>query len=171
MQSIIDERDSANQDLTSANEEIQSSNEELQSLNEELETSKEELQSSNEELNTLNEELQNRNRELSRLGDDLTNLLSSTTIPILMLDDELRIRRLTAAAEPLFNVRSGDIGRPITDIRTRLNVDDLESLLRRVLQSLNAEELELQDRQGHWHLLRVRPYRTSDNRIEARCWH
>jgi len=85
----------------------------LQSINEELETSKEELQSSNEELNTLNEELQNRNRELSRLGDDLTNFLSSTTIPILMLDYELRVRRITAAAEQFFNVRSSDIGRPI----------------------------------------------------------
>ena len=167
MQSIIDERDSANQDLTSANEEIQSSNEELQSINEELETSKEELQSSNEELNTLNEELQNRNRELSRLGDDLTNLLSSTTIPILMLDQELRIRRVTATAEQLFNVRSGDIGRPIGDIRMRLNVDDLEPLVRRVMETLSAEELELQDREGHWHLLRVRPYRTADNRIEG----
>ena len=89
MQSLIDERDAANQDLTSANEEIQSSNEELQSINEELETSKEELQSSNEELNTLNEELLSRNLELSRLSDDLTNLLSSTTMPILMLDCEL----------------------------------------------------------------------------------
>ena len=167
MQSIIDERDAANQDLTSANEEIQSSNEELQSINEELETSKEELQSSNEELNTLNEELQNRNRELSRLGDDLTNLLSSTTIPILMLDHELRIRRVTAAAEQLFNIRSGDIGRPIGDIRMRLNVDDLEPLVRRVMETLNAEELELQDREGRWHLLRVRPYRTADNRIEG----
>ncbi len=167
MQSLIDERDSANQDLTSANEEIQSSNEELQSINEELETSKEELQSSNEELNTLNEELQNRNRELSRLGDDLTNLLSSTTIPILMLDHELRIRRVTAAAEQLFNIRSSDIGRPIGDIRMRLNVDDLELSVRRVMETLNAEELELQDLEGRWHLLRIRPYRTADNRIEG----
>jgi two-component system, chemotaxis family, CheB/CheR fusion protein len=167
MQSLIDERDSANQDLTSANEEIQSSNEELQSINEELETSKEELQSSNEELNTLNEELQNRNRELNRLGDDLTNILSSTTIPILMLDQELRIRRVTPAAENFFNVRSSDISRPIGDIRMNLIIEDLELIVRRVIETLNAEELELQDSEGHWHLLRVRPYRTADNRIEG----
>jgi two-component system, chemotaxis family, CheB/CheR fusion protein len=167
MQSLIDERDSANQDLTSANEEIQSSNEELQSINEELETSKEELQSSNEELNTLNEELQNRNRELSRLGDDLTNLLSSTTIPILLLDNELHIRRVTVAAEQLFNIRSGDINLAIGDIRMLLNVSDLELLVRRVMETLNAEERELQDLEGHWHLLRIRPYRTADNRIEG----
>jgi two-component system, chemotaxis family, CheB/CheR fusion protein len=167
MQSLIDERDATNQDLTSANEEIQSSNEELQSINEELETSKEELQSSNEELNTLNDELQNRNRELNRLGNDLTNLLSSTTIPMLMLDCELHIRRVTAAAEQLFNIRSVDIGRPIGDIPMRLNIDDLKVLMRRVIETLNAEELELQDLEGRWYLLRVRPYRTADNRIEG----
>lgn len=167
MQSLIDERDSANQDLTSANEEIQSSNEELQSINEELETSKEELQSSNEELNTLNEELQNRNRELNRLGDDLTNLLSSTTIPILMLDCQLRIRRMTAAAAHLFNIQPGDIGRPIRDIRMRLNIEDLELPVQRVMDTLNAEELELLDFENRWHLLRIRPYRTADNRIEG----
>lgn len=167
MQSLIDERDSANQDLTSANEEIQSSNEELQSINEELETSKEELQSSNEELNTLNEELQNRNLELSHLSDDLANILSSTTMPILMLDRELRIRRVTEAAEQLFNIRSKDIGLPIGDIRMGLTVKDLEILVRRVMETLHAEELELQDIEGRWHLLRIRPYRTADNRIEG----
>ncbi len=167
MQSLIDERDSANQDTTSANEEIQSSNEELQSINEELETSKEELQSSNEELNTLNAELQDRNRDLRRLGDDLTNLLSSTTLPILMLDNELRIRRMTTAVEPLLNIRSGDIGRPITDIRIPLNVDNLELLVRHVMETLKAEEVELQDLEGRWRLLRVRPYRTADNRVEG----
>jgi two-component system CheB/CheR fusion protein len=167
MQSLIDERDSANQDLTSANEEIQSSNEELQSINEELETSKEELQSSNEELNTLNDEVQDRNKELSRLSDDLTNILSSTTLPILMLDNQLRIRRVTAAAEQLLNIQSGDIGRPIGDIRMRLNVDGLELMMRRVMETLKVEELELQDLDGRWHLLRIRPYRSGDNRIEG----
>ncbi len=167
MQSIIDERDSASQDLVSANEEIQSSNEELQSINEELETSKEELQSSNEELITLNEELLNRNRDLTRLGDDLSNLLSSTTIPILMLDEETRIRRVTETAREFFNIRPADLGRPVGDIRTALNIESLEPYARRVMQSLGAEEIELQDRKGHWHLLRIRPYRTSSNRIEG----
>jgi two-component system CheB/CheR fusion protein len=167
MQSLIDERDAANQDLTSANEEIQSSNEELQSINEELETSKEELQSSNEELNTLNEELLSRNRELSRLSDDLTNLLGSTTIPIVMLDCELHIRRATAAAQQFFNIRPVDIGRQIADIRMWLNVEDLIVRMLRVMETLNTEELQLQDPEGRWHLMRIRPYRTADQRIEG----
>lgn len=167
LQSIIDDRDAVNQDLTSANEEIQSSNEELQSINEELETSKEELQSSNEELNTVNAELQSGNQELSRLSDDLANLLSSASIPILMLDNDLRIRRITPAVERLLNVRSTDVGRPITEIRLQLSVENIEPLVRGVLETLAAHESEVQDREGRWHTLRVRPYRTADNRIEG----
>ena len=167
LQSIINERDAANEDLTSANEEIQSSNEELQSINEELETSKEELQSSNEELDSVNEELRNRVQELGKLSDDLANLLKSASMPMLMIDNELRIRRLTTSAERLFGFQPGDIGRPIMDIQMRLSMDDLEPRIRRVLETLNAEEAELQDRQGCWHVLHVRPYRTGDNRIEG----
>jgi two-component system CheB/CheR fusion protein len=167
LQSIIDERDAANEDLTSANEEIQSSNEELQSINEELETSKEELQSSNEELDSVNEELRNRVQELGKLSDDLANLLTSAAMPMMMIDNELRIRRLTTSAERLFGFQTGDIGRPIADIQMRLSMDDLEPRIRRVLETLNPEEAELQDRQGCWHVLHVRPYRTGDNRIEG----
>ena len=167
LQAIIDERDSANQELTSANEEIQSSNEELQSLNEELETAKEELQSSNEELSTLNEELQNRNQELSRIGDDLSNLMSSTTIPILLLDNDLRIRRITPVAESLLGILPSDLGRLVGDIRMRLSIEDVESLAKSVLVTLTPRELELQDREGNWRELRLRPYRTADNRIEG----
>ena len=167
LQAILSERDAANQELTSANEEIQSSNEELQSINEELETSKEELQSSNEELNTVNEELQTRNQELVRLSDDLANLLSSTTMPILMLDNDLRIRRVTQAAERLFNIRQIDVGRPLSDLRLRLSEDHLDALVHRVIKTLVGEELELQDRDGRWHVLRVRPYRTAENRIQG----
>jgi len=167
LQSIIDERDAANQDLTTANEEIQSSNQELQSINEELETSKEELQSTNEEVNTVNDELHNRNRELNALSDYLTSLLTSTTIPIVMLDNELRIRRLTTAAEGLLNVRPSDIGRPLGDIRMALSLDDVAPIARRVVDTLKAEEIEVRAGDGCWYVLRVRPCRTADNRIQG----
>ena len=167
LQAIIDERDTANQELTSAYEEIQSSNEELQSINEELETAKEELQSGNEELSTLNDELQNRNQELSRLSDDLSNLMSSTTIPILLLDKELRIRRMTPVTQAVLGIRPADLGRPIGDIRMSLSGENLESLAQGVLATLAPCELDLQDREGRWRELRMRPYRTADNRIDG----
>ena len=159
LDATLAERDEANQELLAANEEIQSSLEELQTFNEELETSRDHLQSANEEL-------QNRNRELGRLNDDLANLLSSTTIPILMVDNDLRIRRVTPAAEHLFNVRTDDVGRPIGDTRLRLG-ENLDSLIRRVIDTSTGEEMELLDREGRWNVLRVRPYRTAGRRIEG----
>jgi two-component system, chemotaxis family, CheB/CheR fusion protein len=167
LETILTELDAANVELTAANDEIHSSNDELRRANEELQTSEEELQSSNEELNAVNHELQNRNRELARLGDDLENLLSSTTIPILMLDNDLRIKRITPAAEKSFNVRPIDMGRSVCELRLRLSAPNLHALIRRVIDTSTGDEIELQDREDRWHVLRVRPYRTADNRMEG----
>jgi two-component system CheB/CheR fusion protein len=167
LQAIIEEQEGTNEELKSANEEIQSSNEELQSTNEELETAKEELQSTNEELTTLNEELQNRNAELSVLNNDLTNVLSSVSIPILMLGPDLAIRRFTPAAERFFNLIRSDVGRRITDINPNIIVRDLDKVVAAVIETLHVHEQEVQDRDGRWYSLRVRPYRTIDNKIDG----
>jgi two-component system, chemotaxis family, CheB/CheR fusion protein len=167
LQSVIEEYEATNEELQSAGEEVQSSNEELQSVNEELETSKEELESSNEELTTLNEELNNRNTELGRLNSDLANLLGSVQIPILMLDGQLRIRRFTPAAEKLLNLIQTDVGRPISDIKFNLDYPDLERLITEVIDTVSVKEVETRDGAGRWYSLRVRPYRTIDNKIDG----
>jgi two-component system, chemotaxis family, CheB/CheR fusion protein len=167
LQSIIEEQRTTNEELRSANEEIQSSNEELQSINEELETAKEELQSTNEELTTVNEELQNRNDELSRVNSDLNNILSSVHIPIVMLGNDLRIRRFTPVAEKVMNLIPTDIGRPITDIKTNLHVEELRETVQQVVDSLEIQEREIEDNNGKWYSMRVRPYRTVDNKIDG----
>ena len=167
LQSLIEERDARNQELISANEEIQSANEELQSTNEELETTKEELQSTNEELQTVNEELQQRNSVLVQTGNDLNNLLNSVNIPLLMLNEDFQIRQFTPPMQRLLSVRSTDIGRSISEIRLHLSIEDLEPMLREVMETLGTREQEVQDRDGRWYLLRVRPYRTSENKIEG----
>ncbi|MFM2305273.1 MAG: hypothetical protein RLZZ135_2686, partial [Cyanobacteriota bacterium] len=156
-----------NQDLKVANEEILSSNEELQSTNEELETAKEEIQATNEELNTTNDELRRRNAELDLVNNDLTNLLSSINIPILMLTNDLRIRRFTPMAQRLFNFIPTDTGRPLSDIRTNLDLPGLEPLVLEVLETLHVKELEVQTLAGAWYTLRIRPYRTTENRIDG----
>ncbi|HEY4592827.1 MAG TPA: CheR family methyltransferase, partial [Thermoanaerobaculia bacterium] len=129
LQSVIEQQEAANEELQSANEEIQSANEELQSINEELETSKEEIQSSNEELATVNDELQARNFELSHSNNDLTNLLASVQMPIVMLGPDLRLRRFTPAAEKLLNLIPSDIGRPIENIRPNVDIPNLPDLV------------------------------------------
>lgn len=167
LQLVIEEQDTTNEELKSANEEILSSNEELQSTNEELETAKEELQSSNEELTTLNEELQNRNLELSVAHNDMLNLLASVSIPILMLGNDLRIRRFTPQAEKLLNLIPGDVGRPIGDIKPNFAFPEMEHLITESIDSVTMKEQEVQDRQGRWYSMRIRPYRTSENKLDG----
>lgn len=167
LQSLIEEFEGANEELKASNEEVRSSNEELQCTNEELETAKEELQSTNEELTTVNEELQTRNQELGQLNDDINNLLTSTQIPIVMLGADLRIRRFTPTAEKVLNLIPTDVGRPITDLKLTVDVPDLEKLIADALDTLSVKEREVQDRRGRWYALRVRPYRTSDNKIDG----
>ncbi|BAY22164.1 signal transduction histidine hinase [Calothrix sp. NIES-2100] len=167
LQSIIEEQQATNQNLRAANEEILSSNEELQSTNEELETAKEEIQATNEELNTINDELQRRNFESTQVTNDLQNLLSNINIPILMLGGDLQIRRFTPVAGTIFNLISTDVGRPLSDINHRLNISDLEPQILEVISTLNFKSQEVQDSEGHWYDLRIRPYRTIDNKIDG----
>jgi two-component system CheB/CheR fusion protein len=167
LQSIIQDLEATNEELQSANEEILSSNEELQSTNEELDTAKEELQSTNEEINTVNEELHARNEELSRANSDLVNLLAGVQIAIVFLTADLRIRRFTPMAERVLNLISTDVGRPIGNIRPNIDCPDLESMIHDVVESMTAKEREVRDNEGKWYLLRIRPYKDIDNRIDG----
>ncbi|MCA1600406.1 MAG: PAS domain S-box protein, partial [Acidobacteria bacterium] len=167
LQAIQEQYDAANEELQASGEEAQSANEELQSINEELETSKEELESTNEELTTVNEEMINRNTELTRLNSDVVNLQSSINVPILLLGRDLSIRRFTQPAEKLFNLLTSDIGRPIGVIKHNLDFPGLEALVSEVIENLAGQEKEVQDRDGRWFLVRVRPYMTLDNKIDG----
>ena len=167
LQSNVEEREAANEELRSANEEIQSTNEEIQSTNEELETAREELQATNEELNTVNDDLKRGNAELAQSNDDLQNLLTSVNIPIVMVGSDLRIRRFTPQAEKLLNLIPSDIGRPIGHVKSNLQLAQLESMLLDAIESLRSSETEVQDNRGAWYLLRIRPYRTVENKIDG----
>jgi two-component system, chemotaxis family, CheB/CheR fusion protein len=167
LQAIIEEQEASNEELKSANEEILSANEELQSTNEELETAKEELQSTNEELTTLNDELQNRNAELTEVNNDLLNFLTGTDVAIVMLGRDGRLRRYTPQAEALLNIIPTDVGRRIGDLKTNLRVPDLSEVVADVVAAVAVREREIQDNSGRWYLMRARPYRTMDNRIDG----
>lgn len=151
----------------SANEELQSSNEELQSTNEELTTSKEEMQSLNEELQTLNQELQSKLDELSRTNDDMRNLLDSTDIATLFLDEELKVRRYTPQMMKIINLIPGDLHRPITDLASDLVYPTLVADAREVLRTLVYRETPATTMDGRWYSVRIMPYRTLGNRIDG----
>ena len=169
LQSLVEQGEAANEELQSANEEAQSANEELQSVNEELETSKEEIQASNEELATLNDELQNRNALLDQLNNDLSNVIESVRLPMIMVGADLRIRSFTPAAVKVLNLIPADIGRLLGEVKLNLSVPDLGALLSEVIESAAPAplELEVKDSRGLWYSLRVEPYRTADKRIEG----
>ena len=132
-----------------------------------METAKEELQSANEELSTVNDEMQARNTEVIQLNDDLTNLLSSVDIPIVMVGPDGKIRRFTPKAAKAMKLIPTDVGRPIGDIKPNIQIPDLDQLVSEVMETMLTREIETQDMQGHWYLLQVRPYRTADNKIDG----
>src|SRR5262245_56992246 len=167
LQSIIQELEAANEELQSANEEILSSNEELQSTNEELDTAKEELQSTNEELNTVNEELHGRNEEMSRINSDLMNLVGSVQIAIVIVSSDLRIRRFTPMAEKVLNLIPADLHRSIGHINPNIDCPNLEQLIVECMDSVAPVERDVLDRQGRWYSLRIRPYKSLDNKIDG----
>jgi two-component system CheB/CheR fusion protein len=167
LQSIIQELEAANEELQSANEEVLSSNEELQSTNEELDTAKEELQSTNEELNTVNEELQGRNDELSRVNGDLVNLIASVQIAIVIVGSDLRIRRFTPMAEKVLNLIPADLERSISHIKPNIDCPNLDQLIVECMETVSLIERDVQDRQGRWYALRIRPYKSLDKKIDG----
>ncbi len=140
LQTTREEMQSSQEELRSTNEEMQSTNEELQSTNEELTTSKEEMQSLNEELQTVNTELQSRVDELCRSNNDMKNLLNSTDIATLFLDNDLKVRRFTTPATKIIKLIAGDVGRPITDLASDLLYPELTTDAQAVLQKLGTAE-------------------------------
>jgi len=164
----VEAMQASQEEMNSMYEELQSTNEELQSTNEELTTSKEELQSLNEELMTVNAELQTKIIQLTQTTDDMATLLRSTEIGMVFLDTELRVRRFTEPATRIVNLIPSDVGRPVTDLGT--NVQDGNSIFknaRQVLDTLAVREKQVQIANGDWYLMRILPYRTSDNRIDG----
>ncbi len=167
MQTLIEKYEAANEEFRAAMEEAQSSNEELMSTNEELETSKEELQSTNEEMQTLNEELKNRNQEITKIYNDLNNLFNSIEMSVIILDEELKIRNFNPGATKSLNLIPSDLGRPIQDVRFRIDIPDLESMIFDVINNLSTKEKEVQDENKNWYKMQIRPYLTIDKKVEG----
>src|SRR6185437_10015928 len=116
---------------------------------------------------TVNDELSARNSQLMQVNNDLQNLLDSVNIPIIMVGSDLRIRRLTPMTERVLNIIPTDVGRPITDIQLNLDTPGLEKMIADTIDSIQTNEVAVRVRDGHRYQLRIRPYRTADNRIDG----
>jgi two-component system CheB/CheR fusion protein len=167
MRVTIEQYEVQAEEAKAANEELQAMNEELRSTAEELETSQEELQSVNEELQTVNQELKVKIDEISHANNDMRNLMSSTEIGTIFVDRSLRVKLFTPRIRDIFNLIPADVGRPLLDINSKLATTDLSGDLERVLERLNTIEREVETRDGRWHLMRLLPYRTAEDRIDG----
>jgi two-component system CheB/CheR fusion protein len=163
----VQSRDALVLEQRAINDEALSVNEEFQSTNEELLTSKEELQSLNEELIALNSQLQETLDRQRIASDDLQNILYSTNVATLFLDQKLRIRFFTPATKTFFSVIPGDIGRPLADLQSLADDDDLLSDAAIVLRDSTTIEREIGGPVQSWFLRRIFPYRTHDDRVEG----
>ena len=167
LRNTIRDYERSTEELKASNEEAMSMNEEFQSTNEELETSKEELQSLNEELITLNTQLQQKIDAERHLSDDLNNLLSSSGVATLFLNRERKIMRFTPTTRALFNLISADIGRPISDITSKIDDAALFDDIAQVQKTLVPMLVEVRAQNGKWYNRQILPYRTQDDKING----
>ena len=167
LSSTIEQYETQVEEAKAANEELQAMNEELRSAAEELETSKEELQSVNEELTTVNQELKIKIEELGLTNNDFQNFITATDIGTIFIDRAMRVKFSTPRARSVFNLLDSDIGRPLTDITSRLHYDGIFRDVKAVLDRLQTIEREVESVDRKWHLMRLLPYRTADNHIDG----
>lgn len=125
------------------------------------------MQSLNEELQTVNAELHLNVEDLSAASNDMKNLLNSTEIATIFLDNALRVRRFTETATSIIKLIPGDVGRPVTDLAVDLIYPELAEDAREVLRTLVSVEKTLATRDGRWFAMRLMPYHTMDNRIDG----
>ena len=167
LRATIEQYEIQHEELKASNEELQAINEELRSAVEEIETSKEELQSVNEELSTVNQELKIKIDELSHSNNNLQNLINSTAIGTIFLDRRLRVMLFTQPATEIFSLIPADIGRPLSDLQSKLRIKDIAETARKVLADLQPIEFEIEAEAGRSYMMRALPYRTADDRIEG----
>jgi len=167
LQETIEHSEISTEELRASNEELQAINEELRSATEELETSKEELQSVNEELVTVNYELKVKVEETGKANDDLNNLIASTDIATVFVDSAMRIKRFTPRATDIFSIIASDLGRSLLDLTHRLDYDELADDVANTFDTLRPVEREVRSIEGRCYIVRLLPYRTTEDRIEG----
>ena len=79
----------------------------------------------------------------------------------------LSFRRFNPSAQKTLNLIPSDTGRSIRDLSLTLAIKDLDAMIASVIDTLEVREVRVEDREGHVYLLRIRPYKTADNKIDG----
>ncbi len=97
----------------------------------------------------------------------MNSLLASIEIGTVFLDTDLKIKRFTPAIRKIFNLIPEDVGRPLSDIVSKIPYSNITQDAREVLDTLNRKEVEVQTEDGSRFSLRILPYRTTENIIDG----
>ncbi|WP_323763931.1 CheR family methyltransferase [Marinovum sp.] len=135
LQYVTERLETSGEELQASNEELQASNEELQAANEELQASNEELHAVNEELVSVSSQHERKIELLSDLNRDTELAFSAMEAGVLVLDDELRIRRFTSQCADILKLVEHDIGRKVGEVGSRLGFVDHAELARAAARS------------------------------------
>ncbi|MFL6587485.1 MAG: CheR family methyltransferase [Luteimonas sp.] len=167
LHTTVEFSDASTDELKASNEELQAINEELRSTTEELETSTEELHSVNEELLTVNGELKSKVDEAERANDDLLNFIAASDIATIFVDRGLHILRYTPRVQDIFNIRTTDVGRSLTDLTHRLDYSDLPEDVIQATRRAQPIEREISGVDGRTFVLRIQPYRSETQNADG----
>ena len=167
LESAISSLELLNEEQKTVNEEALSLNEEYQSTNEELLASQEEYQSLNEELTALNGQLEETLERQRTTSNDLQNILYSTDVATVFLDTQFNIRFFTPATKALFSIIASDVGRPLGDLRSLADDDELMEDARTVLRDVAPLEREIEAASGFWYIRRILTYRTQESGVDG----
>jgi PAS domain-containing protein len=102
-----------------------------------------------------------------QIGDHDQKDLRPDRIYVIAPDRKLCIKRFTPQLTDIFKVKSSDRGRPIGDITHSLDYDRLEQNAQRVLADLASLERDANSLDGRAFIVRLRPYRTANDRIDG----
>ena len=105
--------------------------------------------------------------EATLTSNNLQNLINSTDIGTIFLDRSFRVVLFTPAARRIFNLIPADYGRPLSDITNHLEYNNLLHDAETVLDKLSTIEQEVHTTEGKFYLMRITPYRTTEDRING----
>ncbi|MCX7611502.1 MAG: PAS domain S-box protein [Ignavibacterium sp.] len=147
------------EELETSNEELQATNEELLASNEELQSTNEELQSVNEELHTVNAEYHSKIIELTEINNDFENLLNSSKINVIFLDENLDVRKYSQGIKKIFNISPKNIGLPFSSLAHNLIDINLNEIIQKVKTDNIERDIEVETIDNNWYLMKVLSYK------------
>ncbi|MCY7836966.1 PAS domain-containing protein [Bacillus haynesii] len=140
---------------------------ELEASNDALVSANQKLREENRKLTALNRAFEKKVNELNTLKNDMNNLLTSTNIAAIFLDQELKLKLFTPEAANLFDLKEENLSRPADKLTERFKYEEYADDLRRTLYENKTVIKEFEMPNGGWYAVKMIPYYASGNKVEG----